>query len=83
MLRMRSQIIHGDVIRGLEKLMPIIDHMQIASVPSRNEPTTGELDDALVLKTIDTMGYTGYIGCEYKPATTTVAGLGWMKPFTA
>jgi hydroxypyruvate isomerase len=76
------QIIHGDVIRGLERLMPIIDHMQIASVPGRNEPTTGELDDATVLKTIDAMGYTGYIGCEYKPATTTVEGLGWMKQFS-
>jgi len=77
------QILHGDVIRGLEHLMPIIDHMQIASVPGRNEPTTGELDDAKVLKAIDAMGYTGYIGCEYKPATTTVAGLGWMKAFSA
>ena len=77
------QILHGDVIRGLERLMPIIDHMQIASVPGRHEPTTGELDDALVLGTIDAMGYAGYIGCEYAPATTTVAGLGWMKPFTA
>jgi hydroxypyruvate isomerase len=35
-----------------------------------------------VLKTIDAMGYTGYIGCEYKPATTTVEGLGWMKQFS-
>ncbi|MBW8709436.1 MAG: TIM barrel protein [Alphaproteobacteria bacterium] len=75
------QILHGDVIRGLERLMPIIDHMQIASVPGRNEPTTGELDDALVLKTIDAMGYSGYIGCEYKPATTTLEGLSWMKSF--
>ena len=40
------QIIHGDVMHGLEQLMPIIDHMQIASVPARHEPTTGELDDA-------------------------------------
>jgi len=77
------QILHGDVIRGLERLMPIIDHMQIASVPGRHEPTTGELDDALVLVTIDAMGYTGYIGCEYKPATTTVEGLGWMKKLNA
>jgi len=75
------QIIHGDVIRGLERLMPIIDHMQIASVPGRHEPTTGELDDALVLRTIEAMGYDGYIGCEYAPAAGTVAGLGWMDRF--
>ena len=76
------QILHGDVIKGLEHLMPMIDHMQIASVPGRNEPTTGELDDAKVLRVIDAMGYRGYIGCEYKPATTTVEGLGWMKAFS-
>jgi 2-dehydrotetronate isomerase len=75
------QIIHGDVVRGLERLMPIIDHMQIASVPGRHEPTTGELDDALVLRTIEAMGYDGYIGCEYAPAAVTVAGLGWMDRF--
>ena len=63
--------------------MPMIDHMQIASVPGRNEPTTGELDDARVLRAIDAMDYRGYIGCEYKPNTTTAAGLSWMKEFTA
>jgi hydroxypyruvate isomerase len=77
------QILHGDVIRGLERLMPIIDHMQIASVPGRGEPTTGELDDALVLKTIDATGYSGYIGCEYAPIAGTLEGLGWMKKLSA
>lgn len=73
------QIIHGDVIRGLEALMPIIGHMQVASVPLRQEPMTGELDDARIFRTIASLGYDGFIGCEYRPAAGTVAGLGWMS----
>lgn len=71
------QIIHGDVLTGLKNLLPLIAHVQIASVPARNEPGTGELDDMRVLKELDTLGYTGFVGCEYRPAAGTLAGLGW------
>jgi 2-dehydrotetronate isomerase len=73
------QIIHGDVLVGLEKAMPLIGHVQIASVPKRNEPGTGELDDFKIFAALDDLGYRGYVGCEYRPAGETVAGLGWMK----
>lgn len=73
------QIIHGDVIRGLEAMMPIIGHVQTASVPERNEPGTGELDDARIFATLDRLGYTGFVGCEYNPKGKTVDGLGWLK----
>ena len=73
------QIIHGDVVRGLQELLPITGHMQIASVPARHEPTTGELDDRFILRTVDAMGYAGVIGCEYAPAAGTRQGLGWMN----
>jgi 2-dehydrotetronate isomerase len=75
------QIIHGDVTRGLESLMPITGHIQISSVPSRHEPMSGELDDRRVFQLIEKLGYTGNIGCEYNPAAGTLAGLGWMKAF--
>lgn len=70
------QIIHGDVLTGLRSLMPIIGHVQIAAVPLRNEPCTGELDDIRILKALDSLGYTGFVGCEYRPAAETVSGLG-------
>ncbi len=73
------QIIHGDVIRGLEALLPITGHVQIASAPERAEPTTGELDDRHVLRALARLGYDGFIGCEYRPTNGTLAGLGWMK----
>ena len=73
------QRIHGEVVKGLEALLPVTRHMQIASAPLRQEPTTGELDDRYILQTIDRLGYDGHIGCEYRPANGTLAGLSWMK----
>lgn len=73
------QILHGDVLRSLEALMPLIGHIQIASVPQRAEPFTGELDDARILREIDRLGYKGWIGSEYRPLATTIEGLGWMQ----
>lgn len=73
------QILHGDVIVALRRMAGSIGHIQLASVPARNEPMTGELDDRRIFKEIDAVGYQGYIGCEYRPAEGTVEGLGWLK----
>ena len=72
------QILHGDVIRALRDLAPLIGHIQIASVPDRHEPMTGELDDRRIFAEIDAIGYQGYVGCEYRPLGRTKDGLGWM-----
>ena len=73
------QIIHGDVLTALKQMMPIIGHVQIASVPRRHEPGTGELDDFRIFAALDELGYEGYVGCEYRPAGATLPGLSWMK----
>lgn len=73
------QIMSGDVMMSLAAHLPIVGHVQIASVPDRHEPTTGELDDARVLHYLDELGYTGWVGCEYNPAAGTVEGLGWRE----
>jgi len=75
------QILHGDVVKSLEALMPIVGHVQIASVPARNEPGTGELNDDFVFRRLDELGYDGFVGCEYRPAGATLAGLGWFQPW--
>jgi hydroxypyruvate isomerase len=77
------QILHGDVIRGLEAMMPLVGHVQIAGVPDRHEPDSGELDAGFVFAALDRLGYDGFIGCEYRPAGDTVAGLGWFAPWSA
>jgi hydroxypyruvate isomerase len=73
------QIMSGDVMMGLAANLPLIGHVQIASVPDRHEPTTGELADVRVLQYLDELGYTGWVGCEYRPAAGTVEGLGWRS----
>ncbi len=75
------QIMEGDLAPTLERLLPRIAHMQLADTPGRNEPGTGEINHRFLFAHIDQLGYTGWIGCEYKPATTTLEGLGWMAPY--
>ncbi len=75
------QIIHGDVTMALRLLLSITGHIQIASVPSRNEPDGEELNYAYLFGEIDRLGYDGFIGCEYIPRGHTLDGLGWFKPF--
>lgn len=77
------QIIHGDVTKALAAMMPIIAHVQVASVPMRHEPGSGELDDNFVFATLDRLGYAGWVGCEYRPRAGTEHGLGWFAPFRA
>lgn len=72
------QILHGDVLASLEAMLPIVGHVQTASVPGRNEPMTGELNDEMIFERLDALGYAGYVGCEYRPAAGTLAGLGWF-----
>lgn len=73
------QIMEGDVTKRLEKHRDIIGHIQIAAVPSRNEPDEGELDHRHLFKALAAVGYKGFVGCEYKPRGRTEDGLGWMK----
>ena len=60
-------IMQEDVAATIERHLPRIAHMQLADVPGRHEPGTGEIDYDRLLPFIDRVGYTGWIGCEYKP----------------
>ncbi|XP_016971597.1 putative hydroxypyruvate isomerase [Drosophila rhopaloa] len=74
------QHLHGNVSKTLEEYKSLIGHFQIAQVPHRHEPdVSGELDYGYVFKTLQEFGYDGWVGCEYKPKTTTVEGLGWVS----
>lgn len=75
------QILHGDVTMRLRALMPLIGHVQTASVPERHEPGTGEMADFFLFDELDRLGYRGFVGCEYIPAADTVAGLGWLAAY--
>ena len=72
------QITRGDVMQSLTDCKDVIGHIQIASVPDRQEPDTGELNYAEIFKYIDQIGYSGWVGCEYVPRNGTREGLGWL-----
>jgi hydroxypyruvate isomerase len=76
------QVMEGDIARSLQKHLPRIAHVQLADNPGRNEPGTGEINYPFLFRHLDTLGYRGWVGCEYKPKTTTVGGLGWHAALT-
>jgi len=71
------QIMEGDLARTLQNHLDRIAHIQLADNPGRHEPGTGEINYSYLFKHLDSIGYRGWIGCEYKPRTTTVESLGW------
>ena len=75
------QIMEGDLAPTMDKHMAQIDHIQLADNPGRNEPGTGEINYPFLFSHLDKIGYDGWIGCEYKPATTTVEGLSWADAY--
>jgi hydroxypyruvate isomerase len=75
------QIMEGDLAPTIERNLDKIGHMQLADTPGRHEPGTGEINYPFLLQHIDKVGYQGWIGCEYRPAGKTEAGMGWAKPY--
>ncbi|HDN2511448.1 MULTISPECIES: 2-oxo-tetronate isomerase [Providencia] len=73
------QIMEGDLLKTIERLWGKFSHIQIASVPYRHEPDSGEVNYPWIFKQLDEMGYDGWLGCEYHPAGRTEDGLGWLK----
>ena len=68
----------GELAATIAKHLDRIAHIQLADNPGRNEPGTGEINYDFLFGRIDELGYDGWIGCEYKPKTTTLEGLGWL-----
>ena len=75
------QIMEGNLARTIQDNLGIIAHIQVADNPGRHEPGTGEINYPFLFGFLDEIGYQGWIGCEYVPATTTTEGLGWLKPY--
>ncbi len=75
------QIMEGNLGRGLADHLDIIGHIQFSSVPGRHEPQHGEVHLPFLFDLCDQLGYRGWIGCEYRPKTTTLEGLSWGAPY--
>jgi hydroxypyruvate isomerase len=71
----------GDLARTIEENLDVIAHLQLADNPGRQEPGTGEINYPFLFSHLDRIGYSGWVGCEYAPTTTTEEGLGWVSPY--
>jgi 2-dehydrotetronate isomerase len=76
-----AQIMRGDLARSFERHQAITAHVQIAGVPERHEPDTGEINYPYLFDVLDRRGYQGWVGCEYVPAGRTEDGLGWANRY--
>lgn len=74
-----AQRTEGELAATLHKHLPRIGHVQLADNPGRNEPGTGEINYPYLFAHLDRIGYQGWVGCEYKPAQSTEAGLDWLN----
>jgi 2-dehydrotetronate isomerase len=72
------QIMEGDLAMKLRRYQAYCGHVQIAGAPERHEPSTGEVNYPYLFDLLDSLGYDGWVGCEYRPAGKTVDGLGWL-----
>lgn len=75
------QIVEGDLSAKLSQYLPTgrVGHIQIAGVPQRHEPDSGELHYPHLFRLIDELAFDGWVGCEYRPKESTSAGLNWLR----
>jgi hydroxypyruvate isomerase len=73
------QIMEGDLAPTIDKYLRLIAHVQIADTPGRHEPGTGEINFPFIFDHLDRAGYTGWVGCEYRPRTSTLDSLAWYR----
>src|SRR2546430_1001765 len=76
-----AQIVGGDLIRRFEKHLPLVGHVQVAAVPTRHEPSEGEVNYPAIFEALDRLGYGGYVGAEYRPRGRTEDGLAWARSY--
>jgi hydroxypyruvate isomerase len=73
-----AQVVEGDLSEKIRRWLPHVGHIQIAGVPGRHEPDSGEVNYGWIFRLLDELKYAGWIGCEYRPAQDTAAGLAWL-----
>ena len=75
------QLLEGDLSHKLEQLMPVIGHIQFASVPDRGPPDRGEINYGYIFEILDKLGYSKPLGAEYKPEGDTDSSLNWIGKY--
>lgn len=75
------QMLEGHLAETIEANIGLVRHFQIAGVPGRHEPSVGEINYPYLFDLLDTLGYRGWVGCEYRPKGNTWDGLAWAASY--
>jgi hydroxypyruvate isomerase len=75
------QLGEGNLAATIERVLPLIAHVQIANPPGRNEPGVGEIHFPYLFDLLDRLRYAGWVGLEYRPSMDTLTSLAWARPF--
>jgi len=76
-----AQIMHGDLTTLVQDHLDITSHFQISNLPGRCEPSRGEINYPYLFSLLESLNYSGWIGCEYRPTKNTLDSLDWATPF--
>jgi hydroxypyruvate isomerase len=68
----------GDPLAALREYEALVEHVQIADVPGRHQPGTGTQPISAFLDELDRVGYSGFVGLEYRPLGSTEESLTWL-----
>ena len=75
------QIMEGNLVNRIQEIIEYIGHIQFADTPGRHEPGSGEINFSYIFKTLDDIGWQGWLGAEYNPSRPTIETLGWLHPY--
>jgi hydroxypyruvate isomerase len=75
------QMLEGHLAETIRQHIHLVRHFQIAGVPGRHEPDVGEINYPYLFDLIDELGYSGWVGCEYRPRGDTLEGLKWAARY--
>jgi hydroxypyruvate isomerase len=78
-----NQVVCGDLVQTFERYRERINHIQFADHPGRHEPGTGEINYPFVMRELERLGYSGWVGLEYVPTGSVAEGLLWLENYKA
>lgn len=76
-----AHVMGEDIALTVERQLSQIGHVQFSDHPGRHEPGTGDIDFSALFGQLDRLGYSGWVGAEYRPSAGTDASLGWYRPY--
>lgn len=69
----------GNLLSTFQRYFDVIGHVQLADVPGRHQPGTGEINYQRVFEFLKALEYKGFIGLEYTPKEKSEESFDWLS----